>query len=106
MTARGRAEKAQKRIHSQWPGTARNQFAVVIEREILKAEGRGARSVREMKREALHELEFYEKFLKEDFTDRRMSFAEGMLTGFCAIGLIREAEGTEWLHRLRRTKKA
>ncbi len=61
--------------------------------------------MKEMKRKAIQELAGYEKALKEVFTERCMSLAEGMLAGFCVIGLISDAEGRGWQSRFQATKK-
>lgn len=57
-----------------------------------------------MKQKAVDELDLYEKALQELHTNRCMSLAEGMLAGFCVVGLLSKDEGVAWLKRLQATQ--
>jgi hypothetical protein len=52
-----------------------------------------------MKQKALVELAKYEEALKECYTERCMSLAEGLLAGFCVVGLLTKEQGKEWQER-------
>jgi hypothetical protein len=58
-----------------------------------------------MKRNAIAELEMRRRALRECYTERRMSLAEGMLEGFWIIGLLTQNECVKWQDRLYEIRK-
>ena len=58
-----------------------------------------------MKEKALEELAKYEKALEECWTERCASLAEGMVAGFCVIGLLTKEEGNTWNNRFYKSRR-
>jgi hypothetical protein len=77
--------------------------------DLVEKLGKVVRSLRtsftKIKKQAEAELERYEESLKDLYTDRCMSLAQGMLAGFCVVGLLTKKEGENWLERLQRHRR-
>ncbi len=59
-----------------------------------------------MKAKADAELEKYRAMLEELWDSRAMSLAEGMLAGFCIVGIFTKGEGKAWQEKLFVTQRA
>lgn len=108
MTARERAERAQQQIHSQWPGTARNQFVVIIEEEIIAAEDRCTAMAQETAKKLVQHMAIHmerESFLLYPDPATIMMDPYGLLDLIRAEGGFEPSTIDEWMVEAQKSTK-
>lgn len=59
----------------------------------------------DLKKKAEKELQQYMEALHELYDTRCMTLFEGMVAGFCVVGILTKEEGNAWLDKVRLAQK-